>query len=306
MAKITKPSLLVVGGTGFIGYHLLLEAKKRRWKVTSASLNKPKKYRFAKGVSYIKVDITNTKEVKKKLNKTYDYVVNLGGYGDHSDFKDGGESLINSHFFGLINLVKTIKKKKLKKFIQIGSSAEYGIAPFPQKENMNGTPTSPYAIAKLASTKFLQMLYKTEKYPTSILRFFLVYGPRQDENRILPQVIKGCLKNKKFNVSSGNQLRDFCYIDDAVRAIILALKSKKSNGEIFNIGNGKPKKIKKIIIRICKIIGGGKPQFGKIKYRKDENMKLYPNIKKARINLKWKPRVDFNKGLKLTIQSYKS
>ena len=171
---------------------------------------------------------------------------------------------------------------------------------------MNGTPTSPYAIAKLASTKFLQMLYKTEKYPTNILRFFLVYGPCQDENRILPQVIKGCLKNKKFNVSSGNQLRDFCYIDDAVRAIILALKSKKSSGEIFNIGNGKPKKIKKIIIRICKIIGGGKPQFGKIKYRKDENMKLYPNIKKAKTNLKWKPRVDFNKGLKLTIQSYKS
>ena len=87
MAKITKPSLLVIGGTGFIGYHLLLEAKKRKWKVASISLNKPKKYRFVKGASYIKVDITNLQEVKKKLNKSYDYVVNSGGYGDHSNFE---------------------------------------------------------------------------------------------------------------------------------------------------------------------------------------------------------------------------
>ena len=150
------------------------------------------------------------------------------------------------------------------------------------------------------------MLYKTEKFPASILRFFLDYGPRQDENRILPQVIKACLKNKKFNVSPGNQLRDFCYIDDLISAIILTLKSKNTNGEIFNIGSGHPNKIKKIVIQICKIIEGGKPQFGKIKYRKNENMKVYPNIKKAKTNLKWKPKVDFNMGLRLTIKSYKS
>ena len=117
-------------------------------------------------------------------------MVNSGGYGDHSNFENGGENVLNSHFFGLINLVKTIRKKKLKKFIQIGSSAEYGIAPSPQKESMKGTPSSPYAIAKFACTEFLQMLYKTEKFPATTLRFFLAYGPRQDENRILPQVIK--------------------------------------------------------------------------------------------------------------------
>ena len=198
MAKIAKSSLLVIGGTGFIGYHLLLGAKKKNWKLTSVSLNKPKKYRFVKGVNYIKVDITNLQEVKKKLNKSYDYVVNSGGYGDHSNFENGGENIINSHFFGLINLVKTIQKKKLKKFVQIGSSAEYGTASSPQKEGTNGTLSSPYAIAKLACTEFLQMLYKTEKFPATILRFFLAYGPRQDENRILPQVIKACLKNKNF------------------------------------------------------------------------------------------------------------
>ena len=149
------------------------------------------------------------------------------------------------------------------------------------------------------------MLYATEKYPVIILRFFLIYGSKQDDNRILPQVIRGCLKNKKFNVSKGDQIRDFCYIDDAINAIFLALKSEKTNGEIFNIGSGKPKKIKKVINQICKIIGKGKPQFGKISYRKGENMKLYPNINKARIKLKWKPKMNFDRGIRIVINSFK-
>ena len=206
---------------------------------------------------------------------------------------------------GLVNLIKVLSKKKIKKFIQIGSSAEYGTAQAPQSETSQGTLFSPYALAKLASTQFLKMLYVTEKYPVSILRFFLVYGPGQDDNRILPQVIRGCLKNKKFKVSKGNQIRDFCYIDDVINAIFLALKSKKATGEVFNIGSGKPTKIKRVVNQVCKIIGKGEPQFGKISYRKGENMKLYPNINKARIKLRWKPKMNFNRGIKIVINSFK-
>ena len=149
------------------------------------------------------------------------------------------------------------------------------------------------------------MLYNTKKFPVTILRFFQVYGPKQDENRVLPQIIKGCLNNKKFPTSSGDQIRDFCHVNDIVNAIFLALTSKKSNGEIFNIGSGKPKKIKQVIRQIQKIIGKGKAQFGKIKYRQDENMKLYPNIKKARIKLNWKPKINFNRGIKIVINSFR-
>ena len=85
----------------------------------------------------------------------------------------------------------------------------------------------------------------------------------------------------------------------------MALKSNKANGEIFNIGSGKPEKIKDVIKQICKIIGKGQPQFGKIKYRKDENMKIYPNIKKARVKLKWTPKINFNNGIKTVINSYR-
>ena len=305
IAKKIKPHLLIVGGTGFIGYHLASFAKKLDWKVSSISLNKPKKSRHVHGVNYLKIDINNLKELKKKLNESFTYVVNLGGYVKHILFGDKEDKIIKTHFIGLINLTKIFSKKKIKKFVQIGSSVEYGDVEAPQDENLHGLPSTSYALAKLASTQFLLMLHNTQKFPVTILRFFQVYGPKQDENRVLPQIIKGCLNNKKFPTSRGNQVRDFCYISDVVNAIFLALVSKKTNGEIFNIGSGKPIKIKYIIKQILKIIGKGEAQFGKIKYRKNENMRLYPKIKKAQDRLKWKPKINFNHGIKIVINSYR-
>ena len=110
--------------------------------------------------------------------------------------------------------------------------------------------------------------------------------------------------NKKFDCSDGNQYRDFIYVEDVVNAILKTLNSKNSNGEIINIGTGKPRKLKNIIKNIRKISKGGKPQFGKIKLRKDEISKLYPNIAKAKKIIKWKPKISFSKGLKTTIKFY--
>ena len=114
----------------------------------------------------------------------------------------------------------------------------------------------------------------------------------------------GCLKNKKFPCSSGNQFRDFVHVDDVINAIIKSLTNKNARGEIINIGSGKPKKIRNIIENIRKISNGGHPEFGKIKLRKDEILKLYPDIKKAKNIINWIPKIPFDKGLKLTIKHY--
>ena len=300
-----KPSLLVIGGTGFVGYHLSLKAIKKGWKVTSVSTNKPKKHRYLNKVNYLKIDIADLKKLEKKLVGSFDYVVNLGGYVDHRSFENGGEKIIKAHFTGVVNLTKIISRKRIKKFVQVGSSAEYGNCKAPQNENQDGQPISPYALAKLASTNFLLMLNKNNNFPVCVLRFFQIYGPKQDQNRVVPQAIQSCLKNRKFAATKGDQIRDFCFIDDAVDAIFLALKSRKSNGEIFNIGFGKAIKIKKAINTIQQIIGLGTIDYGKIKYRKDENMSVYPNINKVVNKLKWKPKINFNQGIKISINSLK-
>ena len=137
------------------------------------------------------------------------------------------------------------------------------------------------------------------------MRLYNTYGPRQDLNRFIPIVISGCIKNKKFPCSKGNQLRDFLHIDDVVDAILKSLTNKNAKGQIINIGSGKPRIIKNIIEYIKKILKGGYPQFGRIKLRKDEILKVYPDINKAKNKINWKPKISFKKGLKITINSFR-
>ena len=124
------------------------------------------------------------------------------------------------------------------------------------------------------------MLYRTENFPSNIIRLFLTYCPGQKENRFLPQVIKGCINDKSFPTTDGNQIRDFCYIDDVIRAILLIFKSDITIGELINVGSGIPVSIKLIINMVCSEIGKGKPQFGKKIIRKEENSNLYDDINK--------------------------
>jgi len=299
-----KKKILIVGGTGFIGYHLAKKSLKKGWDVTSISSKSPKKVRFLKKVKYIKCDITNKKLLQKSVNKYFHYVVNLGGYVDHSN----KNKTLNSHYQGCKNLTKIFLKKRPLSFVQIGSSLEYGNSTSPQKETINCNLKlikSTYGKAKLLSTKHIIKLFRKKNFPCTVLRFYLVYGPKQDVNRFLPITITGCLNNKKFPCSHGNQLRDFVYIEDAVDAMIRSLTNKSARGQIINIGSGKPRKIKNVIEEVKKISKGGYPQYGKFKTRKFEIEKLYPDVKKAQNKINWKPKISFNKGLRVTINSFR-
>ncbi len=295
--------ILITGGTGFIGYHLSSRCIKLGWSVTSLSSNSPKPNKKIQGVKYIKVDIKDKKKLFK-IKKDFDYIVNLAGYVDHSNKK----KTLESHYIGCKNLASLFLNKKIKKFVQVGSSIEYGKLRSPQIENKKNSQStfSVYGKAKLLSTKYLMKIYKKEKFPTTIIRLYLVYGPKQDINRVIPITIKNALLDKKFNCSSGLQFRDFIYIDDVINAILKILKNRKTNGEIINIGTNKPVRIKDLIIKICSLVGSGKPIFGKIKLRKDEIRSLYPNINKAHKILKWRPKISLNNGLKRTIKYYKN
>ena len=127
MKKIKK--VLIVGGTGFIGYHFAKKCLLKKFEVTSLSRSKPKKIRRISKVKYIYCDIANKKKLNLKLNKHYDYVINLGGDVDHH-----GKNTFKSHFIGCKNLVEILRKKKIKRFIQLSSSVEYGDEKSPNVE----------------------------------------------------------------------------------------------------------------------------------------------------------------------------
>ncbi|MDA9030982.1 NAD-dependent epimerase/dehydratase family protein [Candidatus Pseudothioglobus singularis] len=300
------PRILIVGGTGFIGSHIVNKAIELGWEVTSLGFSTPdNRAKNWKKLSYVSADISNLTALRSALLETsFEYVVNCAGYIDHSPFSTEGRLVLDTHFIGVLNLVEIIDKSSLKAFINIGSSDEYGNLIPPQKETSREEPISPYSMAKVAATQFLQMLWRTENFPATTLRLFLTYGPGQDHNRFLPQIINGCLKGKSFPVSTGEQLRDFCYIDDTIEAVFLTLQNKKTRGEVINIASGHPVSIHNVINNVKTLAGKGNPIFGELEYRIGENMELYADISKSNSILGWAPKITLNQGLIKTIRWY--
>ena len=293
--------ILVVGGRGFLGFHLIKKCVSLKMVITSISRRKPSKFQRLGKVEYKTCNITNLQKLKKIVNGDYDFVVNLGGNIDHSN----KNKTYNSHYLGVKNLYDVFKKKKIERFVQIGSSSEYGKILGAVKESNICKPKMIYGRSKLMATNFLFKKNKSKRFPLTILRFFQIYGPFQKTNRLIPFVISSSLKNKNFNCSEGSQLRDFLYIDDAIESIIKSFKREQSKGKIINIGYGTPVEVKKIILMINALIKKGKPKFGKLSLRIDESKNIYPDLKIAKKILGWKNKTSLQEGLVKTIQFYK-
>ena len=232
----------------------------------------------------------------------FDYVINLAGHVDHTN----KAKVIRSHLKGCKNLSSIFLKKKIKGFFQIGSCVEYGYTSSPQKENAKvkfDSIKSNYGISKYLATRHLLNLYRNKKFPVIILRLYLIYGPKQDANRLIPIVLQKCKNRKKFPCSTGDQMRDFLHVNDLTNLFFKIIQTNKKNhfGKIYNVGFGKPYSVRDVIMLIKKIAKGGIPDFGKIKLRKDEIFELYPDINKIKNYFRWKPKINLKKGISLLV-----
>ena len=298
------PRLLVLGGRGFIGQHIIARAAELSWDVTCLSLRAPPS---SPTVRALAADASDGVALRGALkDPAFEYVVNCSGYIDHSSFAQGGRRVFEAHFHSVVNLAELLDRDKLLSFVNLGSSDEYGGNRAPQVETQRETPISPYSMGKTAATHFLQMLHRTESFPATTLRLFLTYGPGQDARRFIPQVILGCLAGRPFPVSAGEQLRDFCYIRDTVDAVFATFTTPAARGEVLNIASGQPIAIRHLVETVLHLIGRGEPQFGKVAYRTGENMELYADISRARALLGWRPKVSLESGLVKTIQWFRN
>ncbi len=296
--------LLVLGGSGFIGQKVIERALLRKYKITVISKKKKLEY---KKVKYIYLDLRNYNNLSKKLvQRKFQYIINLSGNIDHSKFDENGKDIIENHFNVLVNVLSIININTLKKIIQIGTSDEYGAIKSPQKEVDIKVFHSVYSFAKNTTYNFLLMLNKIHKINFTYIRPYLVYGPNQKDDRLIPYVVKSCLNNNNILLSNPNYIRDFVYVDDFAELIVKVLKNSKSNQKIYNLGSGKPISIKKITEKIIAKIGRGRIIHKKLYKLKKENKSLYANISKAKNDLNWKPLTSIDEGLDKTIKYYKN
>lgn len=300
-------NLLIIGGSGFLGESLITRAIQKNWKIISVSRKKKLPKKSNKNIKYIFLDLSDYRQTKKLKKFKFDYVINSGGYVNHDTKKDMSLNIINNQFLSLVNLIDVLDTSKLKKFIQLGSSEENieysNKNKFFLKNKKNQTP---YSFSKTISTEYLLMMNELIDFPVTIFKVHLVYGPGQKNNRLIPYVIKNCILDKEFNITSGNQIRDMLYIEDFLNVIFKSLKIKKINGKVYDLGSGKGYTVKTLVNLILKKINKGKPRFGALNPNRLEIKKMIANIKKLKKDLNWKPQHNINCGLLKTIEYYKN
>lgn len=298
-------SVLVVGGTGFIGRHLATKCLELGAAVTVMT-RAQRQTVWVAGARHVHCDLRRRESVAAALDgRAFQFVFNLGGYIDHTPYSAGGRDVIEQHLTGLMNLVDALDRPALRGFVQVGSSDEYGDQAAPQSGPFNSAPISPYAFAKRACTDLVRGLSSQEGFPGIATRLFLVYGPGQGTARLLPHVIQACLRDETFPVSPGEQTRDFCFVEDVVEGLILAGVTTSAHGSSVNIASGEPVQIRDIIESVVRLTQGGKPQFGARPYRQGESMALFADVSNTSTLLGWHRRTPLEEGLVRTIAAYR-
>ena len=252
----------------------------------------------------INENITNREEIINKVKAVKpDYVVHLAAMTNLTkDFIHAHQS-VKVNIIGTLNLLEAIQKQKIKSFVFLSSSDVYGDVQPPFCENQQIFPASPYSVSKASAEMYALMFNRVYDMPITILRSFNVFGKYQKANRVIPFIIANLLKNEDVNLSSGEQKREFNYVDNLVDAILLSLITQESNGKIINIGSGESITIKEVALIIGKKLSKEHLlKFGAIPYRKNEIWDMFCDNKQAKKILNWKPRISFEEGLNLTIK----
>jgi len=213
---------------------------------------------------------------------------------------------------GTVNVLIAARDAKVKRVVYAASSSAYGDTPtLPKHEAMKPDPISPYAVAKLASEHYLTSFHRCYGLETVSLRYFNVFGPRQDPSSpysgVLAKFITLMLRGEPPTIfGDGEQSRDFTYIDNAVEANLLACQAPAAQvaGQVFNVATGRRITLNETIKALQALTGySGAPRYAKD--REGDIKHSLADISKAEAALGYKPTVNFEEGLRRTVEWYR-
>lgn len=302
--------IVVTGGAGFIGSHIV-----EYWSNTNAEVHIIDNLRsgFEKNVAdfkniiFHKGSITDKEFVNKVLENTT-YVFHLAALISVPESLEKPEECLDINVKGLLNVLNAAKHHKVKKVVHSSSAAIYGDDPrLPKDISMKPKPQTPYGITKLDGEYYLQMYFEQYGLPTTSLRYFNVFGPRQDPKSqyaaAIPIFVFKALKNEPIIIyGDGEQTRDFVYVKDVVNANVLAAQNENVIG-VFNVANEKAITINELAKLIIKTINS-KSEIIYQPTRPGDIKHSLASIKETREALNFNPSHDLISSLEKTIEYF--
>lgn len=316
--KFDKDSIfLVTGGAGFIGSNLCEALLDMGYAVRCLDNLSTGKYEniepFLDNPNFIFIqDDVRELDVCMKATEGVAYVLHQAAWGSVPRSIEMPLLYENINIRGTLNMMEASRQNGVKKFVYASSSSVYGDHPIlPKKEGHEGKLLSPYALTKMVGEEYGR-LYKTlYGLDTYGMRYFNVFGRRQDPNgmyaAVIPKFIKQLMNGEVPTINGdGRQSRDFTYIDNVIEANLKAcLASSEAAGESFNIGAGGREYLIDVYYDLCDALGKKvEPNFGPV--RKGDIRDSNADISKAREMLGYDPEYDFDKGIHLAIDWYKN
>ncbi|HEX3105586.1 MAG TPA: SDR family oxidoreductase [Terriglobales bacterium] len=306
---------LITGVAGFIGSSLaravLAQGDEVRGVDNFSTGNRANLSEILSQIDFREVDLLNLDAIKDAC-KGVDYIFHEAAIPSvpKSVLDPLGSNRANID--GTVHLLIAARDAKVKRVVYAASSSAYGDTPtLPKHEAMLPNPNSPYAVAKLAGEYYMTSFYRCYGLETVSLRYFNIFGPRQDPTSpysgVLAKFITQMLNGEAPTIfGDGAQSRDFTYIQNAVDANLLAIKAPASQaaGQIFNVATGKRADLNQAFQLLKKITG----YTGDVKYaasRSGDVKHSLADLSRAEKHLVYRPTVDFEEGLRLTVDWYR-
>lgn len=312
-------NFLVTGGSGFIGSNIVEYLVNNNASfirildnLSTGNLDNIRPFLKNKNVEFMYGDISNL-ETCRKATKDIDIICNQAALGSVPRSIKDPLSSHNSNVNGFINMLIAAKENNIKRIVYASSSSVYGDEEqLPKVENKVGNVLSPYAATKKINEIYANVFTKCYDMEIIGLRYFNVFGPRQDPNgayaAVIPKFINLMLNDKQPIINGdGTYSRDFTYIDNVVQANVLAMTTtnKECFGEIFNIGAGGRSSIQFLFdILKDKLKFNKEPIYGRL--RPGDIPHSNASVDKAKTMLNYNPKIQFREGIELTLNYYKN
>lgn len=301
-------TVLVTGGNGAVGSNLVKKLLHHSAKVVvldDFSQSSVNNLTIHKNLKIIKGNITDEKILKKTFSKKYDYVFHLAAkFANELSIQNPIEDLVvNAQ--GTLQVLLHTAKQKPKRFIYTSSSSLYGTQKaISFKETLYPNPSTPYAASKLSAEYYCNAIGKLSGLNYTIVRLSNSYGPFDPPGRfrnVIPNFFDAAMHNKNIVITgTGEETRDFTFIDDTVKGILLVSSKKSAKNQIFNLGTGKETRILKIANLILDITKSNSKIVFKPRRPFDHITRRKMDISKAKKLLKYSPETKIEDGLRIT------